>query len=184
MSERNLERETPSFWEFKRHWVTLVRPVFIALLGVVIYKYGHDFANSRAGAHELDEFLRGIESIIGVGGANWLLKAGTPVAIGVLTILFGFPLAWALAVRATTLLDVDNQQILWRRGVFAQTVTQIEIGEVVGVNVSQTFVGRLLGYGTVDIETRGNDRLLAHFIGNARGFAGLVLDMKHHIAIR
>ena len=87
MSERDLQRDTPNFWEFKRHWVTLVRPVLIALLGVLIYKYGHDFANSRAGAHEMDEFLRGIEPYIGVGGVNWLLKAGTPVAVGVLAVL-------------------------------------------------------------------------------------------------
>ncbi len=98
--------------------------------------------------------------------------------------MFGLPLFWALAVRAATILRVDGQQIIWRRGVFARDITQVEIGEVVGVNVYETFIGRILGFGTVDIETRGNDRLVAYMIANARGFAGLVLDFKHRLAAR
>ena len=87
-----------------------------------------------------------------------------------------------LAVRAATLLWVDEEQIIWRRGVFARKITQVEIGEIVGVNVSQSLLGRLLGYGDVDVETRGADRLVEKCLANARGFAGLVLDLKHQRA--
>ena len=184
MAGRNPEDDTDGAWEFKPHWVTLARPTLLALLGLALYKFGRDFAQSRAGMLEIDRLLRGIEPVIGVDGVKQLVKFAEPASIGVVVLVFGLPLFWALAVRAATILRVDGQQIIWRRGVFARDITQVEIGEVVGVNVYETFIGRILGFGTVDIETRGNDRLVAYMIANARGFAGLVLDFKHRLAAR
>ena len=184
MAMRDPEYDTDRVWDFKPHWVTLARPILLALLGLGLYKFGRDFAQSRAGMLETDRLLRGIEPMIGADGVKQLVKFAEPASIGVVVLVFGLPLFWALAVRAATILRVDGQQIIWRRGVFARDITQVEIGEVVGVNVYETFIGRILGFGTVDIETRGNDRLIAYMIANARGFAGLVLDFKHRLAAR
>ena len=184
MAMRDPDDDTDGVWDFKPHWVTLARPILLALLGLGLYKFGRDFAQSRAGMLETDRLLRGIEPMIGADGVKQLVKFAEPASIGVVVLVFGLPLFWALAVRAATILRVDGQQIIWRRGVFARDITQVEIGEVVGVNVYETFIGRILGFGTVDIETRGNDRLVAYMIANARGFAGLVLDFKHRLATR
>ncbi len=184
MARRNPEDDTDGVWEFKPHWVTLARPILLALLGLALYKFGRDFVESRAGMLEIDRLLREIEPMIGVDGVKQLLKFAEPASMGAVVLVFGLPLFWALAVRAATILRVDGQQIIWQRGVFARDITQVEIGEVVGVNVYETFIGRILGFGTVDIETRGNDRLVAYMIANARGFAGLVLDFKHRLATR
>jgi hypothetical protein len=184
MARRDPEDDTDGDWKFKPHWVTLARPILFALLGLALYKFGRDYAHTRAGMLEIDRLLRGIEPVIGADGVTHLVRFFEPTSIGGVILLFGLPLLWALAVRAATLLRVDSQQIIWRRGVFARDITQVEIGEVVGVNVYETFIGRILGYGTVDIETRGNDRLVAYMIANARGFAGLVLDLKHRLATR
>jgi len=156
----------------------------IALVGLVLIRFGLDFARSRAGALEIDRLPREIATIVGVTPPLEFAPSASFLLGLLLAFLFLAPLLWALAVRATTILRVDDRQIIWRRGVFARDITQLEIGEVVGVNVYETFMGRLLGFGTVDIETRGEDRLVAHLIANARGFAGLVLDFKHRQASR
>ncbi len=185
MVERNRDENVDGVWEFKPHWVTLGRPFLFALLGLALFKFGRDFVDSRAGATEIDRLLREVaEPVMGANGVKQLLKYAMPASIGLVVVAFELPLLWALAVRVTTILRVDGRQIIWQRGVFARDITQIEIGEVVGVNVYETFVGRLMGFGTVDIETRGNDRLVANLIANARGFAGLVLDFKHRLAAR
>lgn len=185
MVGRKPEDDADAVWEFRPHWVTLTRPCLIALLGLALYKFGRDFAESRTGAVEIDRLLREIaEPMLGADGVKTALKFAQPASIAAIAFIFGSPLLWALIVRATTILRVDNQQTIWRRGVFARDITQLEIGEVVGVNVYETFIGRILGYGTVDVETRGEDRLVAHLIANARGFAGLVLDFKHRLTTR
>ncbi len=178
------EQETERVWAFRAHWVTLLYPLLIALVGVAIFKFGRDFFVSRKGELFASDMLRALEPAIGAENVHALEKYAEPASIVVLALLFGLPLAKAWIVRATTSLGVDGRQILYRRGVIARDITQIEIGEIVGVNVSESLLGRLLGFGTVDIETRGEDRLVMDLVGNARGFAGLVLDLKHRLATR
>ncbi|MGA8171815.1 MAG: PH domain-containing protein [Methylocystis sp.] len=185
MSSRNDEYGADETWNFKPHWVTLLRPSLFALVGVALYKFGRDFAESRVGSAEIGRILREVvEPSLGALGVKRLLEYAQPASIGAVVLLFGLPLFWALVVRGATILRVDSRQIIWQRGVFARAITQVEIGEVVGVNVYETFIGRIMGFGTVDIETRGEDRLVANTIANARGFAGLVLDFKHRLAAR
>jgi uncharacterized membrane protein YdbT with pleckstrin-like domain len=178
------ERDATRIWEFRPHWVTLLRPFSIALIGVVIFKFGSDFFASRQGAAFSSDILRGLKPAIGPRGVTALESYAEPLSILLLTLLFGLPLLKAWILRATTCLAVDDRQILWRRGIIARDITQIEIGEIVGVNVYESVLGRILGYGTVDIETRGEDRLVMHTVGGARGFAGLVLDIKHRLTTR
>ena len=85
---------------------------------------------------------------------------------------------WALAVNATTTIEVDERQIVFRAGVFARQIRQVEIREIVGIDVLESMSGRVLGYGTVDVETRGYDRLVTHVIGGVRELAGFVLWLK------
>jgi hypothetical protein len=178
MTIEDRDRATVRIWDFRLHWLMLVQPCVTALIGLALYKYGHDFAQSRAGARDVDELLRDLEPALGPNGLRNLRDWAEPASLLVVLLVFGSPLLWALAVRATTILRVDGPQILWQRGVFARRITQVEIGEIVGVNVDESLIGRIFGFGTVDVETRGEDRLFANFIENARGFAGLVLDAK------
>lgn len=178
------EQDAARIWEFRPHWVTLLRPLLIALVGVVIYIFGHDFLASRQGVAFVNGIVRALEPAIGPRGVAALESYAEPGAIVILALLFGLPLLKAWIVRGTTCLAVDDRQILWRRGIIARDITQIEISEIVGVNVYESLLGRILGYGTVDIETRGEDRLVMNTVGGARSFAGLVLDIKHRLATR
>ena len=59
----------------------------------------------------------------------------------------GWPLIWALAVNATTIIEIDERQIVFSAGVFARQIRQVEIREMVGINVLESMSGRMLGYG-------------------------------------
>jgi len=176
------EGETGRVYEFKPHWLTMVGPWLLALVGVAVFKFGRDFLASREGVQLANEFLRAVAPVLGPNGVKTLENVAAPAGVVLLFLIFGLPLAWAWIRRSTTILAVDGRQIIWRRGVIARDITQVEIGEIVGVNVSQSLFGRLFGYGTVDVETRGEDRLVMELVGNARGFAGLVLDFKRRLA--
>ena len=171
-------------YRFRPHWVTLLGPLLLAILGVVVFKFGRDFFSSREGGLLIEGVFGSFEPVLGRKGVTELEGYAEPVAVLGLVLLFGLPFLSAYLVRATTVLSVDSRQIIWRRGVLARDITQIEIGEIVGVNVSQTLMGRVLGYGTVDVETRGEDRLVMRLMDDARGFAGLVLDFKHRMTAR
>ncbi|HMK89133.1 MAG TPA: PH domain-containing protein [Methylocystis sp.] len=168
--------------EFRQHWVTLLGPFLLLLAGLAIFKYGRDFFLSREGRLLLSGLFGTFEPMLGPQGVKTLEEIAEPVVIIFLILVFALPFVSAYVVRATTRLGVDSHQIIWRRGVFARDITQIEIGEIVGVNVSQTLLGRLLNFGDVDVETRGEDRLVMRVMDDARAFAGLVLDYKHSIA--
>jgi PH (Pleckstrin Homology) domain-containing protein len=178
------ERDAARTWEFRPHWGTLVPSILIALIGVIFFKLGRDFLVSRQGVAFANDMLRALEPAIGPEGVAALEEYAEPGSILILALLFGAPLLKAWVVRATTCLAVDDRQILFRRGIIARDITQVEIGEIVGVNVYESVLGRLLGYGRVDIETRGEDRLVMDAVGDARGFAGLVLDIKHRLTMR
>ncbi len=178
------DRDATRVWEFRPHWVVLVRPLLFALIGVAIFIFGRQFATSRHGESLIDEFIRAAQPLLGEDGTRTLLKSAEPLSIALLALFFGLPLLGALIRRASTSITVDGWQIIFRRGILARAITQVEIGEVVGVNVTQTVLGRLLGFGTIDVETRGEDRLFVRGIGDARGFAGLVLDSKRRFGAR
>ena len=82
MAMRDPEYDTDRVWDFKPHWVTLARPILLALLGLGLYKFGRDFAQSRAGMLETDRLLRGIEPMIGADGVKQLVKFAEPASIG------------------------------------------------------------------------------------------------------
>jgi len=178
------QRDAARTWEFRPHWVALVRPFLIALIGVIVFVLGRDFMVSREGAAFANHMFRVLEPAIGPQAVAALEKYAEPGSIFILALLFGLPLLKAWIARATTRLAVDDRQVLFQRGAIARDVTQIEIGEIVAVNVYQSVLGRILNYGTVDIETRGEDRLVMNTVGNPRGFAELVLDIKRRLTTR
>lgn len=132
------ERQTERVCELRPNWVTLVGPLLLAPIGVAVFKYGRDFFTSREGVLLQNGVFGSIEPVIGPDGVKMPENSAEPAAIILLFLLFGLPLIRALILRATTSLGVDSRQIIRRRGVIARDITRIEIGEIVGVNVSQS----------------------------------------------
>ena len=178
MNDESFTNAGPAPRRYRRHWVTLVQPMMIAAIGLGLLKISTEFYHSAVGIRFVVAALREIGSAVGPVGQHWAWQGLAPLVICVIVWICGWPLVWALAVNATTIIEVDERQIVFCAGVFARQIRQVEIREIVGINVFESMTGRALGYGTIDMETRGCDRLVTHMIGAARELAGFVLWLK------
>lgn len=158
---------------FKPHWIMLAKPLLIAFAGVVVLRF------LREGVPEYgriidDAFLRA-----GLGYEN-IPAAAAAVQFAIVALILS-PLIKALAVRATSRLELYDDQIVWRRGVFNRYVEEIEIAEIVGINLFESITGRMFGFSTVLIDTRGRDTLVMPMIGGGRTFADQALEAKRRL---
>jgi uncharacterized membrane protein YdbT with pleckstrin-like domain len=178
MNDESFTNAGPAPRRYRRHWVTLVQPMMIAAIGLGLLKISTEFYHSAVGIRFVVAALREIGSAVGPVDQHWAWQGLAPLVICVIVWICGWPLVWALAVNATTIIEVDERQIVFCAGVFARQIRQVEIREIVGISVLESMSGRVLGYGTIDVETRGYDRLVTHVIGRARELAGFVLWLK------
>jgi uncharacterized membrane protein YdbT with pleckstrin-like domain len=178
MNDESFANAGPAPRRYRRHWVTLVQPIMIAAIGLGLLKISTEFYQSAVGIGFIAAVLRQIGSAVGPEGQYWAWQGLAPLVICAIVWICGWPLIWALAVNATTIIEIDERQIVFCAGVFARQIRQVEIREIVGINVLESMSGRMLGYGTIDVETRGYDRLVTHMIGAARELSGFVLWLK------
>ena len=71
--------------------------------------------------------------------------------IGILLLIY-----WYIVTRATAL-SVTEHEIMYERGILSKDRTSVSLRHVRAVNVSQGFVNRILGVGTVEISTAGDE---------------------------
>jgi hypothetical protein len=179
MNDEALTNVGPAPRRYRRHWVTLVQPIMIAAIVLGLLKISTEFYHSAVGIGFIAAVLRQIGSAVGREGQYWAWQGLAPLVICVIVWTCGWPLIWALAVNATTIIEIDERQIVFCAGVFARQIRQVEIREIVGIIVLESMSGRMLGYGIIDVETRGYDPLVTHMIGKARELSGFVLWLKH-----
>ncbi len=72
--------------------------------------------------------------------------------------LLGF--ARIMIEKATTEMAVTNIRLIYKRGLVARQVGEMSIDRVEGVNVQQTILGRLLGYGRIAVRGMGVGEIL------------------------
>lgn len=78
----------------------------------------------------------------------------------------------------TTELRIFKTRVLWRTGFVSRNVFTMAMREIIGVNFDQSVVGRMFGYGTVMISTRGDDRIKARLISAAPEASRMVMNLK------
>ena len=86
-----------------------------------------------------------------------------------------------LVVRATTEIGVTSHRFVEKRGVFSMKTSEIALPNIEGVKVNQSFLGRILGYGTVKIEGTGVDATTTPEIADPVGFVRAIQTAKEHI---
>ena len=57
--------------------------------------------------------------------------------------------------RLTTEIAVTNKRLLYKRGVIARNVNEMSVDRIEGVNVRQSFLGRLMNYGRLAVRGMG-----------------------------
>ena len=71
--------------------------------------------------------------------------------IGILILIY-----WYIQTRATAL-TVTDSDLMYERGILSKERTSVSINHVRSVNVVQSFVNRILGVGTIQISTAGDE---------------------------
>ena len=85
---------------------------------------------------------------------RWL----TAVAVAALLFLFGFVAlirAWWHAF--TTEIAVTTHRVIYKRGFFNRHTEEMNVDKIASVDVDQPILGRILGYGSINIRGTGGD---------------------------
>ena len=71
--------------------------------------------------------------------------------IGIILLLY-----WYIKTRATAL-TVTDQELMYERGILSKDRTSVSLKHIRSVNIAQEFVNRIMGVGTVQISTAGDE---------------------------
>ena len=71
--------------------------------------------------------------------------------IGIIILLY-----WYIKTRATAL-TVTDQELMYERGILSKDRTSVSLKHVRSVNTAQGFINRILGVGTIQISTAGDE---------------------------
>ncbi len=87
---------------------------------------------------------------------SWMVIGLVACAVygaGILVIL------WVCARYFSTEIAVTNRRFIYKTGLVVRHVNEISLRKVEGVSLSQGILGRILGYGTVQVRGTGADRV-------------------------
>jgi len=108
------------------------------------------------------------------------------------------PLSWALFLVAvwvimgfitfirmllrkwTTEIGITSHRFVEKYGLLTMRTNEIALPNIEGVRVHQSFLGRVLGYGTVKIEGTGVDSVTTPSIADPVGFVRAIQTAKEH----
>ncbi len=110
-------------------------------------------------------FLRSIAALIAAAGvaiAGYVLRANDQLALALYALggligLFGLvDLTGKMILRGTTEFGVTTHRVVVKRGVFSLHTIEMNLDKVESVDVDQSLIGRMLGYGAVVIHGVGS----------------------------
>lgn len=133
------------------HWmytVYAIMAIIWGIIGCIAVIFGsvyvqENFLNTGVGHEE------------GVLGAIHALHPGLRLAAFMVFIMGLLRFAQLMVVRATTEIAVTTSRLIYKRGLVARYVGEMSIDRIEGVNVLQTILGRILGYGRVMVRGMG-----------------------------
>lgn len=108
----------------------------------------------------------------------WMLPS--VVRLGMIGLfVVGFAMfAHMMLVRATTEIAVTTERVIYKRGMIARDIGEINIDRIEGVAVHQGIIGRIFGYGRILIRGMGVGEVLLPTIADPIGFRRAVQESK------
>jgi uncharacterized membrane protein YdbT with pleckstrin-like domain len=101
-------------------------------------------------------------ALLGIGCAVWLaslsaagMKELLIMVAMLLVVVAGLMLFSAWFQRWTTEIAVTNKRIIYKRGFIRRKTIEMHMDKVTSVDVDQSILGRMLGYGDIRIEGAG-----------------------------
>lgn len=129
-------------------------------------------------AINLEPYLPGKMTIMSVAveqGDSWLtqlrkIHPGIKL-FALLLFLFGvFRFAQMLVIKATTEIAVTTSRLIYKRGLVARFVGEINIDRIEGVSVAQSFWGRIFNFGRLLVRGMGVGEMILPSIANPLAF--------------
>ena len=71
-----------------------------------------------------------------------------------------------MVIQASTEVAVTSSRIIYKRGLVARNVGELSIDRIEGVNVMQTFLGRIFGYGRIMVRGMGVGEVILPTLAN------------------
>ncbi|GAA1777836.1 PH domain-containing protein [Luedemannella helvata] len=121
--------------EWRRHWIHIVKRLGLAVL--VTFVLG--WVAGLLGKHDV--------------------PYGMAIAVVVWFLLIGY-LLWDVLEWYLCRFVLTNKRVMLIEGVFNRTVAMMPLARVTDMKYTQTALGRVLGYGTFEIESAGQDQAL------------------------
>jgi len=91
---------------------------------------------------------------LGTGGVTYVLLFFLVLTLAVIVLLLARYLEWIRTVYAVT-----SSRVIIQKGVFARNLEEIPISQVRGIEVHQSFLHRLMGFGTLRVSSEGGSRV-------------------------
>jgi len=116
----------------RKHWIVFVVPIFQLVVALMLWWFGYKIG-------DLWNWF------------GWLIRM-----LGLILLAFGalqFLGAWL--TRMTTELAVTNRKVVGKWGLVARRTIEQRLEKVDAIEVEQTILGRILGYGTVEVRGSG-----------------------------
>jgi hypothetical protein len=141
---KNLVPGETLLFETRHHWIVLLGPLLLSmLLGIPGVALLIDAVAAKNGHGDIPS----LESSLGPGGLTMFGSALVLIAV----IIF----AWGAAKRNATEMAVTNRRVLIKTGMASRRTLDVMLSKVESIGVTETFLGRIFGYGSVVIHGTG-----------------------------
>jgi len=123
------------------------------------------------------------ERLIARARFHWIYKLQAWLALIFLGIfLIGIWIFFDMMIRMwTTEIGVTTHRFIKKTGLFTLKTNELALPNIEGVRVSQSFLGRLLGYGHIHIEGTGVDAFDIPNIADPVGFRAAIETAKEGV---
>ena len=137
----------------KMHWINYVRAIFLAVLALLVAGFG----------------------LIAITAIAF-------VTAGLLLVLSAIAFVRTYLNVGSTELAVTNQRVIYKTGMLKRHTVEQQLNRIDSVSVDQTYLGRMLGYGEVDIRGSGNSFTPTHKIAHPLEFRKAVQSGINDVA--
>jgi len=121
--------------EWRRHWIQLVRKLSLGVLATLVLGYAAGYFASRQQGTVLTVLV-----LIWLGVMAWVL--------------------WDVADWYYDRFILTNKRVMLVEGIISRNVAMMPLSRVTDMKYTQSALGRVLGYGTFEIESAGQEQAL------------------------
>ena len=128
----------------------------------------------------IDESLSAGEEITGLFEQHWVVRI--PMVLWLLLVIT-FPLAIYeyLRVRHTEL-GVTNKRVISKTGIISRKSEERKLTSIETVEIDQSILGRMLGYGNIKVSGRGSSDVLFRNVDDPMGVKRAIESVSNPVA--